>query len=203
MDMKPRRALAILTFVTLDGVMQAPAQPEEDFSGDFKHGGWAKPYWDEVMAQVKEEAMAEPYDLLLGRRTYEIFKPHFSKSSDSDGDAAFLNKAKKHVATNSLKDLDWNNSVPINADVAKGVTQLKAQDGPLLQVHGSWQLIQTLLANDLIDEFRLWTFPVFVGSGKRLFEQRPARYELTLVKTRATLNGVVMGIYRRGEAKRS
>jgi dihydrofolate reductase len=203
MDMKPRRSIAILTFVTLDGVMQAPAQPEEDFSGDFKHGGWAKPYWDEVMAQVKEEAMAEPYDLLLGRRTYEIFKPHFSKASDNDGDAAFLNNAKKYVATSRLKDLDWHNSIPIAGDVAAGVTQLKAQDGPLLQVHGSWQLIQTLLANDLIDEFRLWTFPIVVGPGKRLFGQHPARKDLTLIKTRATPNGALMTIYRRGGTERS
>lgn len=203
MDTKPRRSIAILTFVTLDGVMQAPAQPEEDFSGDFKHGGWAKPYWDEVMAQVKEEAMAEPYDLLLGRRTYEIFKPHFSKASDNDGDAAFLNNAKKYVATNSLKDLDWNNSIPITGDIAAGVAQLKAQDGPLLQVHGSWQLIQTLLANDLIDEFRLWTFPIVVGPGKRLFGQHPAQNELTLIKTRATSNGALMSIYRRSGTKRS
>ncbi len=203
MDMKPRRELAILTFVTLDGVMQAPAQPEEDFSGDFKHGGWAKPYWDEVMAQVKEEAMDEPYDLLLGRKTYEIFKPHFSKATDNDGDAAFLNKARKYVATNSLKDLDWNNSIAITGDVAAGVTQLKAHDGPLLQVHGSWQLIQCLLANDLIDEFRLWTFPVVVGSGKRLFGEHTVEYDLTRVKTRAASNGALMGIYRRGGVKRS
>lgn len=196
--MKPKRELAILTFVTLDGVMQAPAEPEEDFSGDFKHGGWAKPYWDEVMKQVKEEAMAEPYDLLLGRKTYEIFKPHFSKISDKDGDANLLNEATKYVATNSLKDLDWNNSIPITGDAAAGVAQLKAQDGPLLQVHGSWQLIQTLLTNDLIDEFRLWTFPLVVGSGKCLFGDSPVRYELKLVKTRATSNGVLMGIYRRG-----
>lgn len=202
MDMKPRRSIAILTFVTLDGVMQAPAQPEEDFSGDFKHGGWAKPYWDEVMAQVKEEAMAEPYDLLLGRKTYEIFKPHFSKASDNDGDAALLNNARKYVATNRLKDLDWNNSIPIAGGVAAGVTQLKARDGPLLQVHGSWQLIQTLLANDLIDEFRLWTFPIVVGPGKRLFGQHPARNELSLIKTRATPNGALMTIYRRGGTKR-
>lgn len=198
MDIKPRRALAVLTFVTLDGVMQAPGQPEEDFSGDFKHGGWANPYWNEVMAQVKEEAMAEPYDLLLGRRTYEIFKPHFSKASDNDDEAAILNKATKYVATNSLKDLDWNNSIPITGDVAAGITQLKAQDGPLLQVHGSWQLIQALLANDLIDEFRLWTFPLIVGSGKRLFGHSPVRHGLKLMKTRATSNGVLMGIYRRG-----
>ena len=203
MEAIPRRELAILTFVTLDGVMQAPAQPEEDFSGDFKHGGWAMPYWDEVMAQVKEEAMAEPYDLLLGRKTYELFAPHFSNADADDGEAALLNKATKHVATNTLKDLDWTNSVPITGDIAAGVARLKAQDGPLLQVHGSWQLLQTLLANDLIDEFRLWTFPVVVGAGKRLFGESPARHDLKLMRSRTTPNGVVMAIYRRAGAQRS
>ncbi|MDJ0947734.1 MAG: dihydrofolate reductase family protein [Alphaproteobacteria bacterium] len=199
----PGRELAILTFVTLDGVMQAPAQPEEDVSGDFRHGGWAMPYWDEVMAQVKEEAMAEPYDLLLGRKTYELFAPHFSQAGDDNSEAVVLNKATKYVATNSLKDLDWNNSIPITGDIAAGVARLKAQAGPLLQVHGSWQLIQTLLANNLIDEFRLWTFPVVVGSGKRLFGQNRARHDLTLARSRAASNGVVMAIYRREGAPRS
>jgi dihydrofolate reductase len=196
----PRRELAILTFVTLDGVMQAPGHSKEDLSGDFKHGGWAAPYWGEVMEQVKEEAMAEPYDLLLGRKTYESFAPYFSKAGDDNSEAALLNKATKYVATNTLKDLDWNNSFPITGDVVAGITQLKAQDGPLLQVHGSWQLIQTLLTKDLIDEYRLWMFPVVVGSGKRLFGQHPAQNGLTLVRTKATSNGVIMGIYRRGEA---
>ncbi len=198
-----RRELAILTFVTLDGVMQAPGQPEEDFSGDFKHGGWATPYWGEVMEQVREEAMAEPYDLLLGRKTYEIFAPHFSAAGDDNSEAALLNKATKYVATNTLRDLDWSNSIPIAGNIAAEVAQLKAQEGPLLQVHGSWQLIQTLLASDLIDEFRLWTFPLVVGSGKRLFDQNSVRQELTLVKSRVTSNGVLMGIYRRDDSSRS
>ena len=163
------RELAILTFVTLDGVMQAPGQPQEDYSGDFRHGGWATPFWDEVMQQVNEEAMAAPYDLLLGRKTYEIFATYFSKVSDDDTEAGILNKATKYVATKTLKDLKWKNSIPIAGNIAEEVAQLKEQNGPLLQVHGSWQLIQVLLASDLIDEFRLWTFPVVVGSGKRLF----------------------------------
>lgn len=197
------RELAILTFVTLDGVMQAPAQPEEDFSGDFKHGGWAMPYWDQVMEQVREEAMAEPYDLLLGRRTYEIFAPHFSDADNDDGEAGPLNRAKKYVATNTLKNLEWNNSVPITGDVAVEVARLKAQNGPLLQVHGSWQLIQALLRNHLIDEFRIWTFPVVLGSGKRLFSQPNDRCAVELVKTKTTSDGVVMAIYRRTEPSTS
>lgn len=158
------RDLAILTFVTLDGVMQAPAQPDEDLSGDFKHGGWAMPYWEEVMAQVGEHAMTEPYDLLLGRKTYELFAGHFT-SAEGD-EAHLLNKARKYVATNTLGRLDWYNSVAVTGDIAAAVARLKSETGPLLQVHGSWQLIQTLLAHDLVDEFRLWTFPVTVGAGK-------------------------------------
>lgn len=191
-----KRELAILTFQTLDGVMQAPGQPEEDFSGDFKHGGWATPYWGEVMEQVKEEAMAEPYDLLLGRKTYEIFAPYFSKAGDDVSEAALLNKAKKYVATSTLTKLDWNNSVILAGDVAEEVSRLKNQDGPLLQVHGSWQLIQTLLSNDLIDEFRIWTFPVVVGAGKRLFAEGAIPKNLTLLKANTTSTGATMSIYR-------
>lgn len=191
------RELAILTFVTLDGVMQAPAQPDEDVSGDFAHGGWAGPHWEEVMAQVSEEAMAVPYDLLLGRKTYETFASHFSRIGDDSAEASVLNRARKYVATDTLKDLTWQNAVPISGDVAAEVARLKAQDGPLLQVHGSWQLIQTLLAHDLVDEFRLWTFPVLVGSGKRLFGQTAGKPRLSLVKSRTTQNGAVMTFYRR------
>ena len=196
------RELAILTFVTLDGVMQAPSLPEEDFSGDFKHGGWARPYWGEVMAQVKEEAMAVPYDLLLGRRTYEIFAASFS-NSDDDSDPSDITKATKYVATNTLEKLDWKNSVPIAGNIADEVVQLKAQEGPLLQVHGSWQLIQTLLKSDLVDEFRLWVFPVIAGSGKRLFGDIFPKQGLTLVKSRTTENGVVMTIYRRDNSSKA
>ena len=193
----PVRDLAILTFVTLDGVMQAPAQPDEDVSGGFTRGGWAMAYWEEVMAQVGAEAMAEPYDLLLGRKTYELFAGHFT-SAEGD-EAHLLNQARKYVATNTLDGLEWNNSVAVSGDVAAEVGRLKAQDGPLLQVHGSWQLIQTLLANDLVDELRLWTFPVIVGPGKRLFGETSGRSDLKLVRSRRTANGGVRSIYRRAE----
>ncbi len=191
------RELAILTFVTLDGVMQAPALPEEDPSGGFKNGGWAAPYWDEVMTQVREEAMSDPYDLLLGRKTYDLFAQHFSSAGDDNPEAVRLNAATKYVATNRPDDLNWNNSRPVTGDIAAGVRQLKAESGRLLQVHGSWQLIQTLLAHDLIDVFRLWTFPVVVGGGKRLFGETAVRNGLKLVRSDTTPGGVVMGIYRR------
>lgn len=192
------RDLAVLTFMTLDGVMQAPAHAEEDPSGGFAQGGWAASYWGEVMAQVMDEAMAAPYDLLLGRKTYESFAGHWPHV-DNDPHADILNNATKYVATSTLQDLAWKNAVPISGDIAAEVSRLKDQDGPLLQIHGSWQLIQTLLAHQLIDEFRLWTFPLVVGSGKRLFGQQTAPTDLALVKTKSTANGAVMSIYRRAD----
>lgn len=191
------RKLAILTFATLDGVMQAPKLPKEDTSNGFEFGGWADKYWNEVMAQVKEEAMAAPYDLLLGRKTYEIFASAHKSISNKESDESPMDKATKYVVTNSKSKLDWQNSIPITGDIAKEIAKLKSQDGLLLQVHGSWQLIQTLLLNDLVDEFRIWTFPVIVGNGKRLFTKDCIPKNLTLVKSEPTSNGVVMSIYKR------
>jgi dihydrofolate reductase len=191
------RDLAVLTFVTLDGVMQAPVQPQEDPSGGFAHGGWAAPYFDAVMPQVNAEAMAAPCDLLFGRKTYDLFAAHWPSVGDDNPHARFLNAARKYVATSQPQGLGWHNSVAITDDVVAEVAKLKAQDGPLLQVHGSWQLVQTLLANELVDEIRLWTFPVVVGPGKRLFDAGAVPEGLTLVKSAPTGNGVVMGVYRR------
>ena len=191
------RNLAILTFLTLDGVMQAPSGPDEDPSDGFIHGGWARDCWDDVMEQVMREAMAAPYDLLLGRKTYELFAASFSNASDDNPVAIKLNNATKFVATSTLSKLEWKNSQRIDGDIVAEVSRLKQQDGPLLQVHGSWRLIQTLLSHELIDEFRLWTFPVVVGSGKRLFGQGVVPTGLTLVKTDACLTGAIMSIYKR------
>jgi dihydrofolate reductase len=194
------RDLAVITFLTLDGVMQAPVQPEEDFSGGFERGGWSVDYLDEVMAQVQEEAMAAPIDLLLGRKTYELFAGHWPKFGDDNPHAKVLNNATKYVATSTLSQLEWKNSRRITGDIAAEVARLKGQDGPLLQVHGSWQLIQTLLSHELIDEFRLWTFPLVVGTGKRLFGEGAQPADLTLVKSKATSKGVTMSFYRRAGA---
>ena len=192
------RELAILTFQTLDGVMQAPSSPDEDRSGGFDLGGWAADYWEEVMQQVMAVAMAEPYDMLFGRTTYELFASHWPNEGTDNPAAGKLNSAKKYVATSSPDNLPpWQNTTPITGDVVAKVSELKAQDGPLIQVHGSGDLIQTLLANDLIDEFRLWTFPVMLGAGKRLFSGGTAPASLNTVKSGTTPNGVVMGIYRR------
>ena len=194
------RDLAVITFLTLDGVMQAPVQPEEDLSGGFEHGGWSVDYLDEVMAQVGEEAMAAPIDLVFGRKTYELFAAHWPSIGDDNPHAKILNNATKYVATSTLSKLEWKNAKRITGDIAAEVSRLKRQDGPLLQVHGSWQLIQTLLSHDLVDEFRLWTFPLVVGSGKRLFGRAAVPMDLTLVKSKATSNGVTMSIYRRAGA---
>ncbi len=190
------RELAILTFVTLDGVMQGPSSPEVDPSGQFTRGGWAADYWEDVMAQVRQEAMAKPYDILFGRKTYELFAAHWPNAGDDNPVAKMMNNATKYVASSTLTTLEWKNSTLLTGDIVSEVSRLKEQDGPLLQIHGSWQLIQTLLAHELIDEFRLWTFPVVVGSGRRLFDQGTALTQLKLVKTAPCVNGAVMSIYR-------
>ncbi|WP_300018215.1 dihydrofolate reductase family protein [uncultured Roseobacter sp.] len=184
------RDLAILTFVTLDGVMQSPSMAEEDPSNGFAQGGWAAPFWEETMPHVAATAMAMPYDILFGRNTYDIFAGHWPSAPKSD-QSDQLNLAQKHVVTSHPDPLTWQNSHPITGNVVEAIRELKRQDGPLLQVHGSARLIQTLLANDLIDEFRLWTFPVVVGTGKRLFETGTKPVVLAHVRSETLGNGVV------------
>ncbi|MFD2205790.1 dihydrofolate reductase family protein [Kiloniella antarctica] len=193
----PSRKLAILAFVTLDGVMQAPSSPQEDTTGGFMRGGWANDYWAEVMEQAQREAMSEPYDMLFGRKTYEMFAPHWSTASTDDPLATMMNNAQKYVVSTQDLDLTWQNSGLIYGDVCSKIKTLKQQPGNLIQVHGSCNLIQTLLKHDLIDEFRLWTFPVILGQGKRLFGEGVIPQNLTLTKSDTTKNGVTMGIYRR------
>ena len=191
------RELAILTFVSLDGVMQGPTSPEEDPSNGFTKGGWANAHWEGVMEQVGREAMALPYDMLFGRKTYDLFASHWPDADPDDPAARRMNGAQKYVASSTLTDPTWQNTIVLAGDVAATVAKLKSEDGPLLQVHGSGHLIQTLLANDLIDELRLWTFPVIVGSGKRLFADGSVPRSLTLAKKEATGNGAVRSTYRR------
>ena len=194
------RELAILSFITLDGVMQSPTSPEEDPSGGFSAGGWGAPYWDEVMPRVYAEAMSEPYDLLFGRKTYDVFASHWPNVGGDDPVAARLNGDRKYVVTRSNNHpLPWGESTRITGDVAVEIERLKAGDGPLIQVHGSVELIQTLLAHDLIDEYRLWTFPVIVGGGKRLFAEGVVPGDFKLMRTGSTDNGVVMTVYRRSD----
>ena len=188
------RKLIVSTFLTLDGVLQAPGGPQEDDSGGFAHGGWSVNYWDEQMQQVMGEAMGAPFDLVLGRKTYDIFAAHWPHVTDDPG-AKILNEATKHVASRSQPTLEWSGSLLIEGDAAEGIAALKQEDGPELQVHGSGDLIQTLLRHDLVDQYRLWVFPLVVGSGKRLFSQGTTPAGLKLVDNRLSSTGVVMSTY--------
>jgi len=188
------RRLVVSTFLTLDGVMQAPGGPGEDDEGGFSYGGWSVNYWDDQMGQVMGEAMSVPFDLVLGRKTYDIFAAHWPHASEEDG-AKPLNDATKYVASRSRPALEWSNSVLIEGDTAQGVAALKAQDGPELQVHGSGDLLQTLLRHDLIDVYRLWTFPLVIGSGKRLFSDGAVPAGLKLIDSVVSTTGVVMATY--------
>lgn len=195
------RKLSVLTFVTLDGVMQAPGGPEEDPSGGFSHGGWVAGYWDDFLGGVMAEQMKSPFDLLLGRKTYELFAAYWPNAGEAPG-AKELNAARKYVATTTLRKLDWANSVLITGDVSHEVRKIKEHDGPELQVHGSGNLIQTLIKNNLVDEFRLKIFPITIGGGKRLFAEGtiPAGFRLAAVKT--SPKGVIVADYvRAGEVK--
>lgn len=187
------RRLIVSAFITLDGVVQAPGGPEEDTSGGFAHGGWTVPYWDEIMGQAMDVATAAPFDLLLGRRTYEIFAAHWPHAQDDM--ARKLNGAVKHVASRTLSRLDWANARLVEGDAAEGVARLKQQAGPDLLVFGSGGLMQTLLAASLVDEFRLWTFPLVLGAGKRLFAGGTVPSALRLVASQVSTTGVVIGTY--------
>jgi dihydrofolate reductase len=188
------RKLVVNTFISLDGVMQAPGGPEEDPSGGFTHGGWSVNYWDDVMGQVMGEAMAAPYDLLLGRRTYEIFAAHWPYSTEEPA-ATSLNAAHKNVASRTLDHTTWGPATLIR-DVPAEVAKLKAGDGVEIQVHGSADLIQTLLRHGLIDELRVWTFPLLLGSGKRLFGEGVVPGNLELAGSTVSTTGVVVATYR-------
>lgn len=188
------RKLSVNTFLTLDGVMQAPGGPEEDPSGGFEHGGWSVNYWDDIMGAWMGEAMGSPFDLVLGRKTYEIFAAHWPHASEEEG-AKPLNDATKYVASRTLTSLEWANSVLIEGDIAEGVAAIKEQDGLDLQVHGSGNLIQTLLRHNLINEFNIWTFPVVVGPGKRLFAEGTMPSGLKLIDSTISSTGVVIATY--------
>lgn len=188
------RSLLVTTFLTLDGVMQAPGGPGEDDDAGFAHGGWSVNYWDDLMGEVMGETMGSPFDLVLGRRTYDIFAAYWPNASDEAG-ARPLNEATKYVASRGHPTLGWRNSVLIEGDAAAGIAALKRGDGPDLQVHGSGNLIQTLLRHNLVDRFRLWVFPVVVGSGKRLFAEGAIPAGLKLLDSRVSTTGVVISTY--------
>ncbi len=188
------RRLIVSTFLTLDGVMQAPGGPEEDDSGGFAHGGWSVNYWDEQMGQAMGEALSVPFAMVLGRKTYDIMAAHWPHAAEEDGARTF-NEATKYVASRSRPTLEWSNSVLIEGDAAEGIAALKEEDGPELVVSGSGNMIQTLLRHGLVDQFRLWTFPVVIGSGKRLFADGTIPAGLELVDSEVSTTGVVMATY--------
>jgi len=187
------RKLAVNTFMSLDGVMQSPGGPDEDPTGGFTPGGWGAPYFDEEMMQRVAESA--PYELLLGRGTYEIFAAHWPYDEGPIADQ--LNSTRKHVASTTLEKVEWNNSTLITGEVAEYVATLKSQDGPEIQVHGSPGLIQTLLDHDLIDEFRVWIFPVVLGTGKRLFGDGTIPAAVKLVDSKVSKTGVTINTYQR------
>jgi dihydrofolate reductase len=175
------RKIIVMSFITLDNVMQAPGRPEEDPTGGFEHGGWMFGYSDDFLLNVMIKQTSKPFDLLLGRKTYEIFEAYWPYvNADQNPFAAKLNNAKKYVASKTLTKLDWSNSELINGDVSEGIKRIKEQDGPEIQVHGSSNLVQTLLKYDLVDELWLKIFPVTLSTGKRLFAEGtvPAGFKL-------------------------
>lgn len=189
------RKLIASTFVSLDGVMQAPGGPEEDRAGGFAWGGWTFGYWDEAMGLAAAGFDGTNRDLVLGRRTYEIFAAHWPYQPPGDPTARTLNAARKHVASRTLNVLDWENSVLLGDDALGGIAALKTEPGHDLQIIGSGHLIQSLQAAGLIDEYNVWTFPVILGRGKRLFEASATPGALRLVKTQTSTTGVVMSTY--------
>jgi dihydrofolate reductase len=196
------RKIVVLSFISLDGVMQAPGGPEEDSSDDFQYGGWTVPYWDDFGSKVMGEQMSMPFDLLLGRKTYDIFAAYWPKQDPSTLANVPFNKATKYVVSSSSPELTWEKSELIDGDVVAKLKDLKQKDGPMLQVHGSGNLIQTLLQNDLVDELWLKIYPITLGSGKRLFAEgtMPAAFELT--DSKISPSGVIIANYKRaGEIK--
>ena len=188
------RKLIVSTFLTLDGVMQAPGGPEEDEAGNFAHGGWSVNYFDEQVAQFMGEAMSVPFDLVLGRKTYDIMAAHWPHAPEEESPEV-MNDATKYVASRGRPTLGWSNSVLIEGDAAEGIAALKQEDGPELQVHGSGNLIQTLMRHGLVDQYRLLIFPVVIGSGKRLFSEGTIPSGLKLVDSKVSTTGVVIGTY--------
>ena len=188
------RRLIVTTFLTLDGVMQAPGGPEEDPSDGFAYGGWSVNYWDDVMDRFQAQAIRGPFDLVLGRKTYDIFAAYWPTAPEEAGGKP-LNDATKYVASRRRPKLEWSKSVLLEGDAAEAVAALKQTNGPELQVHGSGNLVQTLLRHNLVDLYRLWGFPLVLGSGKRLFSEGTIPAGLKLVDTTVSSTGVVIGTY--------
>ena len=189
------RKLIASTFVSLDGVMQAPGGPDEDPTGDFAFGGWTFPFWDDAMGRSMNGFDGKDRELVLGRRTYEIFEAYWPYQEADHPIARQFNATRKHVASRTLKELHWNNSTLLRGDVAAAIAALKSEAGQDLQIIGSGNLLQTLRSASLIDEYNVWTFPVVLGRGKRLFESGAKAGALRLVASETSPSGVVMSKY--------
>lgn len=189
------RQIRAATFVSTDGVMQAPGGPEEDPSGGFQYGGWNFPYWDEKLGALMDRAMGEDYDLLLGRRTYEIFAAFWPHMDDAIG--AKFNAINKYVAAGPYTPLDWAHSHCLEGDLPEAVRALKATEGRDLLIQGSSEVIHTLLAHDLIDQLTILTFPVILGRGKRLFDEASRPHAWILESCDTSTTGVIVARYRR------
>ena len=189
--------LTVTTFVSVDGVMQGPGGPEEDGSDGFDRGGWVVPLFDEETGQFVVEAFEKADAFLLGRRTYEIFAAYWPKMTDeTDPVASRLNALPKYVVSDRLGSAEWHNSTIVKGDIPAEVAKLKQLPGRELQVHGSGILARTLLENDLVDEWRLMTFPVIVGAGRRLFPDLGVATGLRLVDSRTTPSGTAIHVYQ-------
>jgi dihydrofolate reductase len=196
--MSRMRQLVVGAFTTLDGVMQAPGGPDEDRDNGFRHGGWLVPYFDEKFVQIMTEWTMRAGAFLLGRKTYEIFAGSWPKSTDpADETAVALNTRPKFVASSTLDTVSWKNSTLLKGDIAQEVVKLKALEGGEIQVHGSSNLIQTLLRHDLVDTLRIWQFPVVLGVGKRLFGDGTIPRSFRLVETQLNTTGSVLHVYER------
>jgi len=193
------RKLAAQTFLSLDGVMQAPGGPDEDRDGGFRHGGWSMTYWDERMGQIMDKSMTDLDTLLLGRKTYDIFADYWPKHRDQAG-ATPLNRATKYVASRTRRRLEWEHSELLEGDAATTVAELKQQPGSTIHVIGSSNLLQTLLKADLVDELDLWVFPVILGSGKRLFQDGAIPSAWKLKDSDVSTTGVIIQRYERAGA---
>ena len=195
------RKVVVISMITVDGVMQAPGGPEEDTSGGFEYGGWTVPYADEYGWEVLNEQLGHSFDLLLGRKTYDIWKQYWPQHKDGFVGAAF-DRATKYVASTTLTESDWEKTVILRNNVVNEIRKLKQSDGGEIQVHGSGNLIQTLLRNDLVDELWLKIFPITLGAGKRLFVDGAIPAAFTLADTSHSPSGVIFANFKRaGEVK--